>query len=406
MSPFIKEIIGKDLDAYLDEVKYKSAYRLSFVFTFVFLLLAIAHIYESIENLIVMSIGFTICLSTFLYTKFTKKHQLVYWTFSILGVNVVGLALNLLPTTTHYGDFIWMFSANALAFFGLPKRYSYLLLMLTFVYIGWFVIFNLNDNIELVQPRNLAQKISLFAELTSGILGGIYIVYIMTNFHNYSKDALLKSNQALSEQFDIIKSQDAEKSILVKEVHHRVKNNLQIISSLLRMQSSEIQNEEAQKHFQEAINRVMTMALIHQKLYQGESLSDVNLKQYLEDLAYDLLSVYSVQKNIDFEFNIKTKKVGLKSIVPLGLIFNELVSNTLKHAFRQQHNGKIEVSLEDSGKDYFLSYHDNGSWFGAKTNGFGTELIDTLTNQLDGTYQLEKMENGTTYSFILKNLNE
>lgn len=406
MATTTQQNVGHNFDQYLDEVKYKSAVRLSLMFTIVFFLLTVAHYYESWENFITMGVGLIICLGNFLFTVITKKHHFVYWTFCILGVNIVGIALNLLHGTTHYGDFIWMFSANALAFFGLPKRVSLTLLLLTFGYIAWFVFFNVNENLATVQPRNAFQKVSLFAELIAGLVSGIYVVSIMINFHKYSKEAILKTNQELIEQNKTIRIQDEEKSTLVKEVHHRVKNNLQIISSLLRMQSNEIQNEESKKHFQEAINRVMTMALIHQKLYQGDSLSDIKLKQYFDELSADLVQIFSMNKPISVNFHITTEKVGLKSVVPLGLIFNELLSNSLKHAFKEKSDGRIDVSLTNTGNSYFFTYKDNGTWNNTKSEGFGLELINTLTDQLEGQYSLKKDDIGTVYEFELKNLNE
>lgn len=396
----------KELNEYLISMRYKLALQLSLLFTIVFAVLTIAHIFESPENLIIMGLGFFICSFSFIYTYTTKNHKLVYWSFSVLGVNIVGFALNFLPTVTHYGDFIWMFSAIALAFYGLPHRVAYILVGLAVIYIGIFVVFHLNTNIELLKPRNTFQKISLFLELVAGITSGVYIVFLMTKFYQFSEASILEANAELRKQNERIRAQDEEKSTLVKEVHHRVKNNLQIISSLLRTQSNEIENEEAKEHFEEAVNRVMTMALIHQKLYQGESLSNIKLKEYFEELAFDLMKIYGSEKNIGIDFVVSINQIGLKSIVPIGLIFNELISNSFKHAFIGQTNGKISVNFTKHENDYHMIYHDNGFWVERNSNGFGLELIDTLTEQLDGSLEVKKEENGTTYNFNFKDLNE
>lgn len=396
----------KELDTYLKNVKYKLALQLSITFTLVFSILTIAHIFESIENLILMGSGLVICSLGLIYTYLTKNPKLVYWTFSILGVNVVGFTLNFIPTVTHYGDFIWMFSAIALAFYGLPQKYAIALLTLAIIYIGTFTLHGLNENILIIKPRNNFQKFSLFLELVAGLGSGIYIVYLLTKFYSYSENSILAANEELRQQNEMIIKQDIEKSTLVKEVHHRVKNNLQIISSLLRMQSNEIQNEEAQSHFQEAVNRVMTMALIHQKLYQGNSLSDVKLKEYFEELAFDIMKVYASNKNISVHLNIKVEQIGLKSIVPIGLIFNELISNSFKHAFVDRSNGHLTITFTKTADRYHLTYQDDGKWEQHEASGFGLELINTLTHQLDGTYELIRNDDGTTYSFEFKSLNE
>lgn len=388
------------------EGKYKLALQLSALFSVIFLLLTFAHIFESVENMIVMGVGFVICTFSLIYTLITKNHSLVYWLFSILGVNIVGIALNLLPTVTHYGDFIWMFSSIALAFYGLPIRVAYSLLALSIAYIAAFSLFNVNENITLLEPRNDFQKVSLFAELVAGVFSGVYIVYLMTNFYKFSEKSILDAYSEVRIQNETIKSQDEEKSILVKEVHHRVKNNLQIISSLLRMQSNEIDNIEAKEHFEEAVNRVMTMALIHQKLYQGKSLSDIKLKEYFEELSSDLLKVYGSEKEISVSFNVTIDQIGLKSIVPIGLIFNELISNSFKHAFINRKNGNISVDFRKDNDNYQMIYTDNGIWKTEGKNGFGLELIDTLTQQLDGSYDLEKNDRETRYTFLFKDLHE
>lgn len=396
----------KELNEYLKGVKYKLALQLSITFTLIFAVLTIAHFFESIENLILMGAGFIICSFGLIYTYWTKNPKLVYWTYSILGVNVVGFTLNFVPTVTHYGDFIWMFSAIALAFYGLPQKVAYTILVLAIIYIGTFTIHGLNENILIMQPRNNFQKFSLFLELVSGLGSGIYIVYLMTKFYRYSEKSILAANEELRLQNDMIIEQDKEKSTLVKEVHHRVKNNLQIISSLLRMQSNEIEHHEAKAQFEEAVNRVMTMALIHQKLYQGNSLSNIKPKEYFEELAFDIMKIHNSRKNISIDFNISIEQIGLKSIVPVGLIFNELISNSFKHAFNDQPNGVVSLNFTKTEENYTMIYKDSGYWKNSESNGFGLELIDTLTQQLDGTFELSKLSDGTTYTFQFKDLSE
>lgn len=396
----------KELDQYLVKVQYKLAIQLSFLFTLVFSILTIAHFFESTENLIMMGLGLMICSFNLIYTYTTKKYNLVYWSFSILGVNLVGFTLNFFPTVPHYGDFIWMFSAIALAFYGLPHKIAYSLLVLAIIYIGTFIVFGLNENIEVLAPRNNFQKFSLFLELVAGLTSGIYIVYLLTKFYKFSENAILNANKELLNQNEKIISQDREKSTLVKEVHHRVKNNLQIISSLLRMQSNEIENPEAKIHFEEAVNRVITMALIHQKLYQGESLSDIKLKEYFEELAFDLMKAYGNNKNISIDFNVTINQIGLKSIVPIGLIYNELISNSFKHAFKDLQNGKIAVIFTKNEDQFEMIYKDNGIWKDNTADGFGLELIDTLVEQLNGSYGLSKNSGESIYTFHFNNLEE
>jgi two-component sensor histidine kinase len=403
-TPLTKPII--QLDKYLEETKYDLAKKLSVLFTFIFALLSIAHLEEEIGNLISMVSGFIICLGCFLYNYKTKNYKLVYYIISIAGVSVTGLTLNLLPTATHYGDFIWMFCAIALAFFGLSYRIGFTLLIISTISITFFVIFNVNENITLQQPRTNFQKFALISELVAGFYAGIYMIYLIVKFHNFSEHTLKNTNTELQLQYDKIKLQDEEKTILVKEIHHRVKNNLQIISSLLRMQSNELKNQESKQHFQEAIDRILAMSLIHQKLYQGESLAKINLKDYFEDLILELIRLYDNNMVVNHNIILQLDKIGLKSIVPLGLLVNELVSNSLKHAFTYQSSGEINLNLEKRQDGVILKYSDNGTWSTDKSSGFGLELIDILIEQLEGKSSLIKNDKGTFYEIMFEKLDE
>lgn len=259
-------------------------------------------------------------------------------------------------------------------------------------------------NLDRLHIQNSLGNVPMIIELTCGYCVASYVLYSMVKFHRFSQQITLQNNIELQAQNEIIKRHNEEKNNLIKEVHHRVKNNLQIISSMLRLQNDEIDDDQTNRHFQEAINRIMTMALIHQKLYQEELMSNIKIQQYLEQLSEDLMQVYETEKKIDFKFDIQVNRVGLKSIVPLGLIYNELVSNTLKYAFQSKNEGTIFVSLVKKEDEYTFVYSDNGEWLKNSKKGFGLELIDTLTQQLESTYELEKTKEGTMYRFRLKHL--
>ena len=393
------------LDGHLEKVKFNLAYRVSLLFTLIFALMTIAH-YDDKDNLVVMALGFIICLFSFLYNLKTKNFKVVYYIFSITGVLITGLTLNLLPSATHFGDFIWMFCAIVLAFFGLSNRIGVALLIICTLYIGVYIIFNVNENIITQQPRTSFQKFSLFAEIIAGIYSGIYMIYLIVKFHKFSQQTLLETNKELQIQYDTIKLQDEEKTILVKEIHHRVKNNLQIISSLLRMQSNELKNQESKQHFQEAIDRIFAMSMIHQKLYQGESLSKVNLKEYFEDLIIELIRLYENDFQVTYEIVLDIDKIGLKSIVPIGLMVNELASNSLKHAFKHKQKGNLHLSFIKNDDDIQMKYSDNGSWSDGNSSGFGIELIDLLIEQLEGKVEVSKSEQGTIYNITFTELRE
>jgi PAS domain S-box-containing protein len=196
-----------------------------------------------------------------------------------------------------------------------------------------------------------------------------------------------------------------EKELLIKEIHHRVKNNLQIISSLLKLQSGYIKDKEALEMLVESRNRIQSMAMVHQKLYQSKDLSKINFQEYINQLLAHLFQVYKVDNNlIALNVNARDIKVGVDTAIPCGLVINELVSNSLKHAFPGGRKGKIEIEMNETGPlNYILSVSDNGIGFPKdidfrNTVSLGMQLIITLSEQLDGKINLM---NGKGTKFVI-----
>lgn len=285
-----------------------------------------------------------------------------------------------------------------------------MLLIISLIAIAIFIFYSLNINIEVVRPRTFYQKLILLAEMISGFVLNFYLFYLFTNVNKYSEMKLREVNEQLIEQNIKIKLQNDEKTTLVKEVHHRVKNNLQIVVSLLRLQSMEIGSSKMKEHFQESINRIMAMALIHQKLYQNESLSQVKFTEYASDLVNTILRTDTHQRTISFTIHSEIEKVGLKSLVPIGLILNELVSNSLKHAFNGDKDGYIELAIIPGEDNNWIqiSYSDSGTWKkpAREKQSFGLVLVETLVEQLDGTLKIDKNEGRTTFHFTIMNIEE
>lgn len=196
-----------------------------------------------------------------------------------------------------------------------------------------------------------------------------------------------------------VKSSLREKEVLLKEIHHRVKNNLQVTSSLLRLQSDYIKDEHAKELFAESQNRIRSMALVHEKLYQSSDLSRIKLIDYVESLAQLLFRSYGVDSNI-IKLDIKGDAIFLSidTAVPCGLMINELLSNCLKHAFPSNRNGEILVRIE--GKEngiVTLLVSDNGVGLPVGFNfeqvtSLGLQLVRTLAKQLNGQLEINNSE--------------
>ena len=193
------------------------------------------------------------------------------------------------------------------------------------------------------------------------------------------------------------KKANAEKEVLLKEIHHRVKNNLQVISSLLNLQSNSLSDEKMKSAVKEGQSRVKSMALIHQTLYQSDRLSRIDMQDYIEKLLSFLSDTYrDEKKEIITGINAKNISLDIDTAIPLGLIINELVSNSFKHAFRNKTKGKIEVVLEKPGSiEYNLFVSDNGIGLAdnldiEKADSLGLKLVNILTRQLKGKLTFHK----------------
>lgn len=215
------------------------------------------------------------------------------------------------------------------------------------------------------------------------------------NEYEISKKLSAKNNQ-LSEL-------NKEKTVLLQEVHHRVKNNFQIISSLLKIQAKELDNEDVISAFEQAINRINAVSQLHEQIYKSEFIADVDLKLYLETIAQTIIQNHSEKKEINLDIDKITIKLENNTILPLALIFNELLTNSLKHAFIGKSEGNISIQLKQTDENRFgFIYKDDGQWKSPNSEQtFGLGLIETLSGQLDGVYERVTNENGTTYVFSL-----
>lgn len=401
---------SEDVKLYINELRGNLALRMSIMFSIVFTILTYAYSFDSFQSTIVMAFGILVSFFCLTIMLTNKNYNLVFYIYSILGVVVTSFALIFFHETVHLVDVLWMLAAVSLAFFGIGKKVGIVLLVLSLLVIAVFIFYSLNIHIETVKPRNTFQKVSLVVEMISGFTLNFYLFHLFTNVSIYSTNKLKEVNLQLVDQNTKIKLQNDEKTMLVREVHHRVKNNLQIIVSLLRLQSMDIESEKLKVDFEESIQRIMAMSLIHQKLYQNESLSQIKFIEYANELITTIIKTDAAGRKIDFIAHSEIEKVGLKSLIPIALILNELTLNSLKHAFHDTTDCVIQLDVfkGESEKWIQLIYKDNGNWEESKKEhqSFGLMLVDTLVEQLDGTKEIIKDKSGTTFKFKLFNIIE
>jgi len=198
---------------------------------------------------------------------------------------------------------------------------------------------------------------------------------------------IFRFNKSLKSQKAIVEKSLHEKNVLLREIHHRVKNNLQVISSLLALQSKYIQDNSALDALQQGQDRVHSMALIHEDLYRSENLKGVDTEIYFEQLVDNLFESYNIHEDrVELEMDVEAITLDVDTMIPLGLILNELVSNALKHAFKNDSKGVIKVSLKESGQRLILTVKDNGSDIQNTDEidgkSFGYELVKAFARKL------------------------
>jgi two-component sensor histidine kinase len=195
-----------------------------------------------------------------------------------------------------------------------------------------------------------------------------------------------------------------EKEVLLKEIHHRVKNNLQVISSLLSLQSEYLKDEAMIKIFKESQNRVKSMALIHEKLYQSANLAEIDFSDYLRELTTQLFRSYSIGTH-GVSLNVHAPQVllAVDRAIPCGIIVNELVTNALKYAFPDSRGGRIDIDLHPVSDDQIrLAVRDNGVGFPADvdfetSDSLGLTLVRMLADQVQGQVVLQAGERGAEF---------
>ena len=272
-----------------------------------------------------------------------------------------------------------------------------------FVFLDDLELMLKNNNLRITDNQSDPKNYEFRLSNKFGVIKNIFVVAVIMPGSNNSLVSLLDVTKRRNAETEIKKSLK-EKETLLKEIHHRVKNNLTVISSLLNLQSYYIKDKDDLIMFKESQSRAKSMALIHQKIYSSTDLKRINFGDYIKTLSNDIFQSYVHDSNI-VKLNLDVEDIMLDTdiAIPLGLILNELLTNSLKYAFPPNsiHKGNINVSLFRKDNDYTLCVADDGIGFPenidlASTDSLGLQLITTLTNQIDGKIYLDQ-NNGTSF---------
>ncbi|HEU5167888.1 MAG TPA: sensor histidine kinase, partial [Chitinophagaceae bacterium] len=270
------------------------------------------------------------------------------------------------------------------------------------------------QNIKMLEKQDQLQKSELKQESIlrniSFALAALLIIIVTLLYNRFrlkqrTNKKLELQRQEIAKQNLSLQNMVNEKEWLLKEIHHRVKNNLQVVMSLLNSQSAYIDNDAALTAIHDSQHRVQAMSLIHQKLYSSENVSSIDMSLYIRELVSYLKESFDSGQRIRFDLNIEPFEMDVSQAVPLGLILNEAITNSLKYAFPDKRSGLISISLlNTSSNRYLLTITDDGVGMPStikKTGSLGMSLMKGLSEDLDGNFSIVN-NNGTAIniSFI------
>ncbi len=339
-----------------------------------------------------LTFGLINLVNTLAY-QFHKNLWITYNVFSIVGL--ICATIITLFTGGINSPFIFVLAIVVFAGYATTKRYGkvYLyisLLVVLLIYLQGISTFSFTKNVVPAESQNLFSFLSVMFSvyLLGGVLGR----------------NLLRAHHQLYHAKDQLENQIAEKETLLKEVHHRVKNNLQTVSSLLSLQSRSIEDEDMKNLIKSSQNRVISMAMVHEMLYMREDLSKIEYSSYVKELSnYLIRSVRGMNSKVNLKIDVPKIELGIDTAIPLGLLINETITNALKYGIKNDEEGEIHIAITRGGEDqYVLQIGDNGIGFPEKVNfkeskSLGLKLIYNLVRQLKGSIKRDTTKKGTNY---------
>ena len=275
-------------------------------------------------------------------------------------------------------------------------------LIISFLFINVLTHYNLFKSDFITDDKR--SQMFLFNLLFSALSVGFFI-YIMIQ-HNLNENHLY-AKRIEERQHSEKAIQDAltEKNILIAELHHRVKNNLAIISGLFSLKLNDDLHEDAKNVLLESRNRVRSMALIHNRLYNSENLTNVNFDEYAKELIAEINASYPATANsVKIDTVINNVSLNINAAIPCGLILNELLTNSYKHAFKEKNNGQIHISFVNDKDNFLMTVKDNGIGLPSdykEKQSLGVTVIESLSEQLDGSFNFSN-NNGTCFELKFK----
>ncbi len=396
-----KVILSEDQLKIFDQTRYLLVKRAGVMFMVILAVVSVINSmfehYNPTPDITTMGL-IGICL--FLLHR-TKDYRFVS-KIGVLGATVTLIITLFTLRGMHLATPIWMVTCIVFTYLVLEKFWGGLILAINFsglaVYLMTIFENRMNGRFLIIQSD---AYVFLAEFMVQGAALG-YLLHVFLSASQTTERYLIESHRYAEDQNSVILKQKSQIEVMLKEIHHRVKNNLQIIASILRLQSNE-SNDHDNVALIESVNRVNTMAMIHDKMYKSDTFQAFDLSNYVENLVMCICDSYPVGKDIKARVEVENFNVSTNTMVPLAMIINELITNSIKHAFPDEMNPKIDLKIKGLLEDRFeLFYKDNGRWKESE-NAFGTEIITAMTDQLEGNKSIEKGNTGTAFTFEFTN---
>ncbi len=325
-----------------------------------------------------------------------RTHRNLSLTYNVASIaSLVSTLMVVLISGGIMSPFIFTLSLLVLAGYATTRYYgkTYLFLICTLIVLLFlqnrFLPWDITNEVP-VEVRDIFALLSVL--FTVYLLGGIFGKDLMIVHHK-----LYKSKRDLQARSD-------EKDTLLKEVHHRVKNNLQTVSSLLSLQGRSLTDPRIKGILKSSQNRVICMAMVHEMLYMREDLSKIQYRTYVRELSeYLVKSLKGVNNKVTLNIDIPDIELGIDTAIPLGLLINEAITNSLKYGIKDDREGEIHIAIEQQDEQsYVLEIGDNGAGYSDSANlknsgSLGLKLIHNLARQLKGTITRDPSKKGTNY---------
>jgi len=339
---------------------------------------------------------------------FNQKNQhAIARIIAIIATNL-GVLLFSVYLGFNTGFYLYLFASPQLIYLMFKLRQKKLVYTCIGINLFTFLIIFLIDNYKYIKPQELTPDIiSLIYSLNFGlslILSFILVAIFAKNNKVYI-DLLKEANEELGIQQEVLKIEIKEKNqvnielqksikekdVLLAEVHHRVKNNLAVVSGLLDLQNVFVKEKVISDILKDSKNRIKSIALLHEKLYVHKDLDKIDVKEYINELIYFIKLSYQQENiNIQIEADIESIQLSMETALPFSLLVNELITNSYKHAFLGKEDGKINIDFKKEGEFLMFKYKDDGLGFDfdekLKKDSIGTNLINAFASQLNGEF--------------------